>query len=85
MNIEQLAAQTRLKSKSALFALIGLVLSPLAVVAHTPVSAGRQRTFLRVVRLRAVAARAPPSCWQATSQSERGGAAHGADDLHLEG
>ena len=32
MNIEQLAAQTRLKSKPALFALIGLILSPLAVV-----------------------------------------------------
>ena len=38
MNIEQLAEQTRLKSKSALFALIGLILSPLAVVAHAPVS-----------------------------------------------
>ena len=33
MTIEQLAEQTRLKSKSALFALIGLLLSPL-VVAH---------------------------------------------------
>ena len=38
MNIEQLAAWTRLKSKSALFALIGLIISPLAVVAHAPVS-----------------------------------------------
>ena len=38
MNIEQLAEQTRIKSKSALFALIGLILSPLAVVAHAPVS-----------------------------------------------
>ena len=38
MNIEQLAEQTRLKSKSALFALIGLILSPLAVMAHAPVS-----------------------------------------------
>ena len=32
MTIEQLAAQTRLKSKFALFALLGLILSPLAIV-----------------------------------------------------
>ncbi len=32
MNIEQLAEQTRLKSKSALFALLGLMLSPLSAV-----------------------------------------------------
>ena len=36
MNIEQLAEQTRLKSKSALFALIGLILSPLTVVHASP-------------------------------------------------
>ena len=36
MNIEQLAEQTRLKSKSALFALIGLALSPLAVAHASP-------------------------------------------------
>ena len=36
MTIEQLAEQTRLKSKFALFALIGLVLSPLAVAHASP-------------------------------------------------
>ena len=45
MNIEQLAAWTRLKSKSALFALIGLILSPLAVVAHAPVSSAESVHF----------------------------------------
>ena len=41
-------ADTRLNSQSALFALLVLVLSPLAV-AHAVAPADRQRAFLRVL------------------------------------
>ena len=48
MNIDQLAGQTRLKSKSALFALIGLVLSPL-VVAHASSSSNDSEHFCQLI------------------------------------